>query len=92
MRLNHYVYMLYMCIPMQPAHNVVLRLILGCDVEQPIFNVETTLLIPMSQNNLFSTSDFNFETTSGFNVETTSGFNVETTSDFNVETTSDFQH
>ena len=27
------------------AHNVVLRLILGCDVEQPIFNVDSTLLI-----------------------------------------------
>ena len=29
----------------QPAQNVVLRLILGRDVEQPIFNVETTELI-----------------------------------------------
>ena len=27
----------------QPAHNVVSILILGRDVEQPIFNVETTL-------------------------------------------------
>ena len=27
----------------QPAHNVVSMLILGCDVDQTIFNVETTL-------------------------------------------------
>ena len=69
----------------QSAHNVVLRLILGRDVEQLIFNVKTTLLISTSGNNSFSTSDFNVETMSDFNVETTSDFNVETTSDFNVE-------
>ena len=70
--------------------NVVLRLILGCDIEQLIFNVETTLLISMSgkQPNLdvVLTSDFNVKTTSDFNAETMPDFNVETTSYFNVET------
>ena len=64
--------------------NVVLRLILGRDVEQPNFNVNTTLLISMREKPIF-----NVETTLDFNVETTLDFNVET-SDFNVETTLDF--
>ena len=46
---------------------------LGRDVEQPIFNVKTTLLISTSGKrpifNVVSTSDFNIETTSNFNVE-----------------------
>ena len=67
---------------------------LGRDVEQLIFNVETTLLISTSGKqpifNVVSTSKHNVETTSDFNVETTSDFKVETTSDFNVETTSYF--
>ena len=45
---------------------VVLWLILGRDVEQPIFNVETTLLISTSGKqpifNVVSTSDINVET------------------------------
>ena len=62
------------------AHNVVLRLILGRNVEQQIFNVETTLLISTSGKqlifNVVSTSDFNLESTLDFNVETTSNLNV----------------
>ena len=59
--------------------------IVVCNVEQPIFNADTTLLISTSGKqqifNVVSMSDFNVEI---FNVETTSDFNVETTSDFNV--------
>ena len=54
---------------------------IGRDVEQLIFNVETTLLMStfgkQSIFNVVSTSDFNVETTLYFNVETTSYFNVD---------------
>ena len=69
-----------------------LRLILGRDVEQPISNVDTTLLISTLGKhpilNVVSKSNFNVETKFDFNVETTSDFIVETTWDFNVEITS----
>ena len=74
----------------QRCFNVVLRLILGRDVEQLIFSVEAKLLISMSEKqpvfNVVSTSDFNVERTSDFNVETTSDINFETKSYFNAET------
>ena len=79
--------------------NVVLTLILGRDVKQLIFNVETPLLIStLRKQHIFSvasTSEHNVETTSDFKFEatayfTTSDFNVETTSDCNVQTTSYF--
>ena len=46
----------------QPAHNVVLRLILGRDVEQPIFNIESTLLISTSgKQQIFNWNNVRFQ-------------------------------
>ena len=68
---------------------------LGRDVEQIIFNVESTLLFSTSGRqpivNVVSSFKHHVEITSDFNVETTSDFNVET-SDFNIEATSDLTH
>ena len=57
----------------QRYFNVVLMLILGRDVEQPIFNVVTLLISTLGKQPIFndvSTSDFNIETKLDFNVET----------------------